>query len=369
MAAIERAAGDDRVVGLVARVGNAGMGLARTQELRDAVRAFRRSGKPAYAFAESFGDFGPGNAAYYLATAFEKIYLQPSGDVGLTGLLAEGYFLKGTLEKLDVRYRVSQREEYKGIRERFTDSGFTAAQREALSRILESLTEQLTAGIAEGRGLSRDEVRELMQRAPFPAREALEAKLVDALLYRDEVNEVVREALGADVAFLSLSGYRHRLEPKDGEPATVALIYGLGTVHGGSSSRRAFTGRHSMGSDSIARAFRRAADDDEVKAIIFRIDSTGRLLRGRGRDPARGVAGAPARQAGDRIHGRRRGLGRLLRRRSRQPDRRATRDPHRLHRGGGRKGGDQGPVRQARGVLGPHGRQQQRDLLERGSGL
>jgi len=275
VAAIERAAGDDRVVGLVARVGASGMGLARAQELRDAVRAFRRSGKPAYAFAESFGDFGPGNTAYYLAAAFEKIYLQPSGDVGLTGLLAEGYFLEGTLEKLDVRYRISQRGEYKGIRERFTDSGFTAAQREALSRILESLTEQLTAGIAEGRGLSRDKVRELMQQAPHSAKEALETKLVDGLLYRDEVNEMVRETLAADVAFLSLSSYRHRLEPKGGEPATVALIYGLGTVHGGSSRRRALTGRHSMGSDSIARAFRRAANDDEVKAIVLRIDSAG----------------------------------------------------------------------------------------------
>ena len=275
VAAIERAAEDDRVVGLVARVGASGTGLARTQELRDAISAFRRSGKPAWAFAESFGDFGPGNAAYYLAAAFDKIYLQPSGDVGLTGLLAEGYFLEGTLEKLDVQYRISQREEYKGIKERFTESGFNAPQREALTRIMESLTQQLTAGIAEGRGLSTEDVRALMQQAPFPATEALEAKLVDGLLYRDEVNELVRETLGTDIAFLSLSSYTGRLEARGGEPATVALIYGLGTVHGGSSRHGGFTGRRSMGSDSIARAFRRAADDDEVKAIIFRIDSAG----------------------------------------------------------------------------------------------
>ena len=275
VAAIERAAGDERVVGLVARVGASDMGLARTQELRDAVQAFRRSGKPAYAFAESFGDFGPGNTAYYLAAAFEKIYLQPSGDVGLTGLLAQSYFLKGTLEKLDVQFRMSQREEYKGVKDRFTDSGFTAAQREALTRILESLTEQLTAGVAEGRGLSRDEVRTLMQQAPFPAGKALEARLVDGLLYRDEVDEVVRETLGTDIAFLSLSSYRRRIEAGDGDAATVALIYGLGQVHRGSSRHRAFTGRDSMGSDSIARAFRRAAEDDEVKAIIFRVDSPG----------------------------------------------------------------------------------------------
>ncbi len=275
VAAVERAAEDERVVGLVARVGGPGTGLARTQELRDAISAFRRSGKPAWAFAESFGNFGPGNAAYYLAAAFDKIYLQPSGDVGLTGLLAEGYFLEGTLEKLDVQYRISQREEYKGIKERFTDSGFNAPQREALTRILESLTQQLTAGIADGRGLSSATVRALMQQAPFPAREALEAKLVDGLLYRDEVNELVRGTLGTDVGFLSLSRYRRRLEARGGEPATVALIYGLGTVHGGSSRHGGFTGRRSMGSDSIARAFRRAADDDQVKAIIFRIDSGG----------------------------------------------------------------------------------------------
>jgi len=293
VAAIERAAGDDRVAGLVARVGGSGMGLARTQELRDAVRAFRRSGKPAYAFAESFGDFGPGNAAFYLAAAFEKIYLQPSGDVGLTGLLAESYFLKGTLEKLDVQFRMSQREEYKGVRERFTDSGFSAPQRETVTRILESLTRQLTAGISEGRGLAPATVRELMQQGPFSAKAALEARLVDGLLYRDEVNDLVRETLGSEIAFLPLSRYRRRLETPAGDPATVALIYGLGQVHGG-SSRRTLAARHSIGSDSIARAFRRAADDDGVKAIIFRVDSAGgsyvasdvirrELLRARGR--------------------------------------------------------------------------------------
>ena len=275
VAAIERAAEDDRVVGLAARVGSSGMGLARIQEVRDAVRTFRRAGKPAYAFAESFGEFGPGNGAFYLAAAFEKIYLQPSGDVGLTGLLAQSYFLKGTLEKLDVKYSLEQREEYKGIKEMFTEDGFTATQREALTRILESLTEQLIAGISKGRGLSRATVGDLMLRAPFSAQEALEAQLVDGLHYRDEVDGLIREKLGPDVAFLPLSRYRRRLEEKDGDSATVALIYGLGQVHRGSSRYRTLTRENSMGSDSIARAFRRAANDDDVRAIIFRVDSPG----------------------------------------------------------------------------------------------
>ena len=275
VAAIERAARDERVVGLVARVGASGMGLARIQELRDAVRAFRQSGKPAYAFAETFGDFGPGNGAFYLAAAFEKIYLQPSGDVGLTGLLAESYFLKGTLEKLDVQPRLGQREEYKGIRDLFTESGFTGPQKEAVGRILESLTEQLTAGISEGRGLSRAAIQDLMQQAPFSGPEALEAKLVDGLRYRDEVDALVREAMGEDIEFLSLTDYRRRAGDTEEDTATVALIHGLGQIHRGRSRHQAFTGAHSMGSDSVARAFRRAADDGTVRAIIFRIDSAG----------------------------------------------------------------------------------------------
>ncbi len=275
VAAIERAARDDRVVGLMARVGASGMGLARVQELRDAIRTFRRSGKPTYAFAESFGDFGPGNGAFYLAAAFEKIYLQPSGSVGLTGLLVRNYFLKNALEKLDVQFRMNQRGEYKGIRERFENTRLSAPGREAFTRILESLTEQLTAGIAEGRGISRETLDVLMRRAPLTADEALDEALVDGLLYRDEVRARVRKSLGSDVRFLTLSRYRSRLEAGEGDPTTVALIYGLGNIHGGRSRHRGFAGAQSMGSDSLARALRAAARDNQVRAIIFRIDSPG----------------------------------------------------------------------------------------------
>ena len=96
--ALERAKRDDRVVGLVARIGQAPLGLAQIQELRDAIADFRGGGKRAIAFGEAFGEFGPGNGAYYLATGFAEIYLQPSGDVGVTGILAEAPFLRGTLD-------------------------------------------------------------------------------------------------------------------------------------------------------------------------------------------------------------------------------------------------------------------------------
>ena len=94
--AMETASNDPRVTVLLARVGDDEMGLARVQEVRDAIAAFRSKGKLALAFADSFGEFGPGTRPYYLATAFDEIWLQPMGNVGLTGLYADSPFLKGT---------------------------------------------------------------------------------------------------------------------------------------------------------------------------------------------------------------------------------------------------------------------------------
>ena len=91
--ALDRAGNDDRVKGLIAHVGAVQMGMAQTQELREAVQRFRAKKKFAIAFAETFGEFGPGNNSYYLATAFDQIYLQPSGDIGLTGLMFESPFI------------------------------------------------------------------------------------------------------------------------------------------------------------------------------------------------------------------------------------------------------------------------------------
>ena len=195
--------------------------------------------------------------------------------MGLTGLLAQRYFVKGALEKLGVEPRLDEREEYKGIKGVLSERGFTPPQREALVRVLRSLSEQVTAGVAEGRGLSRADVRGLMERAPLSAKEALYAGLVDGLRYGDEVRRMMKQRLGADAEFLPLFRYGRRLEP-EGEPAaTVALIYGVGQVQGGRNRYDPLGGGASMGSESVVRAFRRAVEDDEVRAIIFRIDSPG----------------------------------------------------------------------------------------------
>jgi len=273
--ALQKAASDNRVKGLVARVGQSKMKLAQVQEIRDAIIAFRTSGKPAIAYAETFGEFGPGNASYYLATAFDEIYLQPSGDIGLTGLIYEQPFVRGTLDKLGIVPRLDGRKEYKSFRYMFTERRYVAPHREEITRVMDSQFSQIVRGIAEARKLSDDAVRVLINRGPFIGQEAIEGKLVDALAYRDEVYDKIKEKTGMKAEFLSLADYLKRAGGPNEKGTTIALIYGVGGIGRGKSGYNPATGELMMGSDTVAEAIRQAVEDTSVKAILFRIDSPG----------------------------------------------------------------------------------------------
>lgn len=273
--ALERAAQDDRVRALVAMVGASTMSLAEIQELRGAIMAFRRAGKPAIAHAETFGEFGPGNGAYYLATAFDAIYLQPSGDVGLTGLIAKTPFLRGTLDKVGLTPRLDHRGEYKTAMNLFTERQFTEPHEEVVRQVMTSQFGQIVRGIAEARGLPANEVEALFDRGPFPAQQALEAKLVDGLAYRDEVYAQVRAHVGEGAQRLRLSTYLERAGRPHTEGETIALIYGVGRITRGESGYDPLSQAASMGAKTVAQAFRAAMKDENVRAILFRIDSPG----------------------------------------------------------------------------------------------
>ena len=273
--ALTRASEDRRVKGLIARVGAAPLGMAQVQELRDAIRRFREHKKFAVAFAETFGEFGPGGNAYYLATAFDEIWLQPSGDVGLTGVLAEAFFLRGTLDKLGITPRLDHRYEYKNAMNIFTERKFTPAHREATERVVKSFASQMLRGIAEGRRMSEEQVRALVDRGPLLGPEALNAKLVDGLAYREQVYDKVKERAGKGAKVIPLMEYLQRAGRPHTRGKTIALIYGVGGVQRGKSGFDPVFGELVMGSDTVASAFRQAIEDKEVRAILFRIDSPG----------------------------------------------------------------------------------------------
>ncbi|HEX8699945.1 MAG TPA: signal peptide peptidase SppA [Myxococcaceae bacterium] len=273
--ALEKGAKDDRVKALLVRVGQPGS-VATIQELRDAVKAFRASGKKTIAYADTFGEISNATGAYYLATAFDEIYIQPSGDVNLTGLMFETPFARDAFAKLGVQPRIGQRYEYKNAVNTYTEQGFTAPHREAMEKLIGSIYGQMVNGIAEGRKLTPDEVKGLIDQAPLLGQAALEAKLVDGLLYRDEILEKVKQVAGERSKLLFVDKYLERAgRPNTEGDSTIALVYGVGGINRGKSESNPLSGDQVFGGDSVALALRKATDDEKVKAIVFRVDSPG----------------------------------------------------------------------------------------------
>jgi protease-4 len=278
--AIDRGANDDRVVGMIARIGVAptgttAIGMAQTQEIRDAVLRFRAHKKFAVAYAETFGEFGPGSGAYYLATAFDHIYLQPSGDVGLTGIIMESPFIKGTLSKLGVTFHGDHRYEYKTALNLFTESKYTGPAKEEMTAIMTSWFNQMKDGICQARQIAPEKFQALVDAGPYLGKEAVAAKLVDGVEYRDEVYGRVKSQAGDGAELLYLDKYLSRAGRPHDRGKTVALVFGVGGVTRGKSDYDPVQGSQNMGSDTVAGAIRAAAEDKDVKAILFRVDSPG----------------------------------------------------------------------------------------------
>ena len=275
---LDAAARDDKVVGLLARVGNAPMGLARTEEIRDAVLRFRESGKPAVAWSMTFGEIGPANGPYYLATAFDEIHLQPNAEIGFLGLRAEYPFARNLLDKLQVDLEVERREEFKTIANHLTETGFTETQRESEQHLVDDLFDHMVRGVAAGRESDPETVREWVAAGPFFAHEALTHGMVDFVHYRDEVYESMRQRFRSSPRMVSAQNYAedHLPPRRDGE--VVALITGDGAIVRGRHGADFLTGTRMQGADSIGEAIRAAVEDPEVRAILYRVTSPGGSL-------------------------------------------------------------------------------------------
>lgn len=272
---LEAAGRDTRVKALVIRAGWGAPGLAQMQELRDAIVDFRAQGKPVVAFAETFGEAGNGTLHYFLASAAGEVWMQPSGDLGMTGFALQQPFLKPLLEKLGARAQIAQREEYKGAMSFLSEESLPEPQRRNLQRYLDSILEQVVTAVAEARNLEAGALRDLVDRAPYRGAEARRLGLVDRLGYWDEMEAAVNQAAGTGAEWLSLQAYRRATLEADTEGPVVALVHGEGPIVLEGGENDPIFGRVTLGAVDIARALSDAVDDPEVEAILFRVDSPG----------------------------------------------------------------------------------------------
>ena len=270
--ALRKASRDSRVRGVLLRPSTLELPYwGKVQEMRDAITAFRKSGKKVTAFLEYGGD-----REYYLASAADRVFLMPTSSLDLTGVASYEMFLRGTFDKIGAYPDFVHIGDYKTAPNQYTQKGFTPAHREMAQSLNRDMYEQLVAGVAEGRKKSEDEVRTLFDRGPFVAAKALEAGLVDELAYEDELDDRVPELGGDSDRRIEGSDYqRISFESAGVRPRSrIAVLYIVGTIASGKGGFDPVNGSIA-GSEAIVEQIRKIRDDNSIKAIVLRIDSPG----------------------------------------------------------------------------------------------
>jgi len=266
---------DKRIKAIVLDVDMSGVGWAKAEELRDAIADFRTSGKPVYAYIE----FGL-NKEYYIATACDKIVVPPPGELFITGLAADVMFFRGSLDKLGIYPDIFQIGKYKSVGDMFTQKKMTDAHREYVNSLLDDLFNRYIAGIAQARHKSPEDVRKLIDDAPYNAAKAKEVGLIDEAVYHDELEREVKASLGYKDSdqFVPVRASEYRdVSPESlglNKGDKVAVIYATGDI-GSGRSENSPSGGQSIGSDTLAKALTDAAADKSIKAIVMRVDSPG----------------------------------------------------------------------------------------------
>ena len=267
---------DNRIQGVLLDINFPGIGWGKADELRDAIKDFRASGKPIYAYME----IGM-NREYYIATAAEKIFVPPSGDLYINGFAAEAMFYKGSLDKLGIEAEVIQiGPKYKNAPDQYTKKQMGEGQREVINAVLDEYFGRFTGGIAESRKKSIDDVKAMIDNAPYNANQAKELGLIDDAIYEEKVYEELKSSLGykTDDKLRTIRGGEYRDIPSDSlglnRGERVAIIYASGAINIGRSNKSPFGGSM-VGSDTVVAAVNDAAEDSSIKAIVLRVDSPG----------------------------------------------------------------------------------------------
>lgn len=272
---IEHAKTDENIKGIYLDIKHIEAGMASIQEIRNALIDFKKSKKFIYAYSEAFSQ-----REYYLSSVATKLYLNPQGGMEFKGLSAQLMFFKNMLEKLQIEMQIFRHGKFKSAIEPFMLDKMSEANRLQTETYMNAIWNSMLEGISKERGVGIDKLNELANNLAIDSPEsALNNKLVDGLLYEDEVMNLLRKDLGIGekdkIAFANIAKYQKNVKPHKGDKKLltkqpkIALIYAVGQIQSGEGDEE------TIGSDRIAKAIRDARTDSTVKAIVLRVNSPG----------------------------------------------------------------------------------------------
>ena len=268
--AIREAANDDDIKALALECRGFGAGWAKAQEIRWAVERFKESGKPVWAYLGVAGELD-----YYVASAADRVVIQPESVLDVKGLRAEVAFYKEMFDKIGVAAEMENVGKYKSAVEPYSRNTMSDAFREALNVLLDDVYAQLLRAFVEGRGRGEAHWRGVIDNGPFLSTQALDYGLVDAVLYEDRFFRELNEAAGADdLERVSLRQYARGFQSA-ASGKKIAMIYAVGTILSGRSRTEPFTGQRVLGSRSFVEMLDGVSEDDDIAAAVLRIDSPG----------------------------------------------------------------------------------------------
>ncbi len=272
---LEQARTDPAVKGLYLRGPAFGIGTSRAEELRAAIKGLREAGK--FVVAHTQGTYGMGgSSAYHAISAADEIWIQPGTEFIISGVAFETEFLKGLFDKIDLTSQIYPLYEYKNAANSYNESGYTEPHREALQSLADSLWATGLADIAADRNIELATLKTILESGPKSADEAVELKLVDRLGWPEDVEDALKERAGDDSELVDVAAYVPPTPKGKSRDAVIAIVGGEGAVvTGGSETNSPFGELPGFASDVIARAILDAAEDEDVKAIVFRVDSPG----------------------------------------------------------------------------------------------
>ncbi len=275
LAQFRKAKVDKRITAVILDIGGSDAGWAKAEEIRGAIEDFRTSGKPVYGYMETAF-----NKDYYIATACDKVFVPPPGELFTIGLAADVMFFRGSLDKLGVYPDIYQIGKYKSAGDMCTQKEMTPAHREFINSLLDDLYGRYVEGIAKARNKTPDDVKKLIDNAPYSAAQAKDAGLIDGAAYHDEVEKELKKRLGYgdndELHLVRAGDYRQISQESLGlnKGERVAVVYAAGDIVSGKSTFGG-SGEETIGSDSLVRTLNEVRNDTTIKAVVLRIDSPG----------------------------------------------------------------------------------------------